>query len=155
MKLYGNLDNRLEENKNYLGREIKVGDDLTKYYWSDRRCYYVTRVENQKHIFIKRYEICADHHKEGGMGHQDWLYFKTCREMQEYINSCVDEGLLPDYCKHDLSEIKENSEVELVFRYGAWYEVQRTWYDVVLEKPKYHKTNISFGVRDYYYDWEF
>lgn len=28
---YGNLTNRLEEGKNYTGREIRVGDDITMY----------------------------------------------------------------------------------------------------------------------------
>ena len=155
-KWYGSLDNRLEENKNFLGRaEIKEGDDLTEYLWSDRRAYFVTRVESQKHIFVKRYETCADHEKKGGMGHQDWLYFKTAKEKQEYINKCVDKGLLPEFCKHPIEEIKENGESELVFRYGHWYWVQTYWYDKKLEKPKYHKANISFGVRDYYYDWSF
>ena len=156
MKLYGSLSNRLEENRNYLHREIKVGDDITMYYWSDRKCYFVTRVDNQKHIFVKGYDVCADHHRPGGMGHQDWLYFKTTREMQEYLNSCVNEGLLPDYCKHDLSEIKESGDREWVFRYGAWYEVVRERWGKPLEKPEYVKLQpVSFGVRDYYYDWEF
>ena len=155
-KLYGSLDNRIEENRNFLGRpEIKVGDDITQYHWSDRTCYYVTRVENQKHIFVKRYQVCADHEKPGGMGHQDWLYFKTEKEEQAYINECVDKGLLPDYCKHPLEDIKESGESELVFRYGHWYWVARYWYDKPLDKPQYTKANISFGVRDYYYDWEF
>ena len=155
MKFYGSIDNRLSENKNYLQHPISIGDDLTEYFWSDRCCYYVTRIIDQKHIFVKRYEVCANHHTADGMGHQDWLYFKTNREMQEYTNRCVREGLLPDYCYHELSEIKENSEIELVYRYGAWYTKSDYWYDVKLEKPKYHKINISFGVRDYYYDWEF
>ena len=155
MKLYGSLSNRIEENRNILGREIRVDDDLTEYHWSDRSCYFVTRVENQKHIFVKRYNVCADHEKAGGMGHQDWLYFKSTKDMQKYTNDCVDKGLLPDYCKHPLEDIKENGECELVFRYGRWYWVARYWYDVKLEKPKYTKANITFGVRDYYHDWEF
>lgn len=155
-KWYGNLTNRLEEGHNYSGKELAVGTDITMYYWSDRSCYFITKVVDQKHIFVKRYEVCADHHKAGGQGHQDWLYFKTAREMQEYTNKCVDEGLLPDYCKHNLEEIKDNSEVEWVFRYNHWYEVVRSRWGKPLEKPEYVRLQpISFGVRDYYYDWEF
>ncbi len=152
MKFYGNLINRLQENQNHT---IEVGTDATQYYYSDRTCYYVTRVIDQKHVFVKPYQVCADHSKAGGMGHQDWLYFKTNREMQEYTNKCVEEGLLPDYCKHPLDDIKENGEIELIYRYGHWCTKQEYWYDVKLEKPRYNKINISFGVRDYYYDWEF
>ena len=148
-KLYGNLTNRLEENRNFTGRDIQVGDDITEYLWSDRHCYYVTRVVDQKHIFVKPYEVCADHDKEGGMGHQNWLYFKTCREMHEYLNKYYPER------QQNLDDIKENGEIELVFRYGHWYTKQDYWYDVKLEKPRYNKINISIGVKDYYYDWEF
>lgn len=154
MKLYGNLTNRIEENRNYNHRDIEVGDDLTEYMWSDRRCYYVTKVINQKHIFVKSYQVCADHSKQGGMGHQNWLYFKTTKQMNEYLNECIDKGLI-NSTKYDVENVKENGEVELVYRYGHWYVKQEYWYDVKLEKPRYNKINISFGVKDYYYDWEF
>lgn len=195
--LYGNLQNRFDENKNYAGT-IEAGTDITMYYWSDRKCYYVTRVIDQKHIFVREYQVCANHHKPGGMGHQDWLYFKTEREMQEYTNQCVKEGLLPDYCHHELSEIFEPSEQEWCFRYNHWYQVMRynpeSWnrclenaakdcknpsdtdavtklarfylrlsdseFETIMqgkEIVKYIRIDqgISFGVRDYYYDWEF
>ena len=50
---YGNLSNRLDENKNFTNRGIKVGDDITEYLWSDRKCYFITKVVDQKHIFVK------------------------------------------------------------------------------------------------------
>ena len=150
-KLYGSLDNRFNENKNFTHRDIQVGDDITMYWWSDRTCYYITKVINQKHIFVKKYCIIADHHKPGGIGHQDWIYFKTCKEEQEYTNRCVEEGLLPDYCKHNLSEIQEYSEEEWVFRYNHWYSISyRNGVKIYTRLQP-----ISFGVRDYYYDWEF
>ena len=156
-KLYGSLNNRFEENHNYNDDHlIHEGDDITKYLWSDRTCYYVTRVIDQKHIFVKPYHVCADHHKEGGMGHQNWLYFKTCKEMHEYLNKCIDEGLIP--CeKQNLDEIKEDHEEEWVFRYNKWKQVIKTDYlGNPLPKPQYVDVgNISFGVRNYYYDWEF
>ena len=155
-KWYGSVSNRIEEGHNYTGREIKVGDDITMYYWSDRTCYYVTKVIDQKHIFVKKYHVCADHHKPGGMGHQDWLYFKTNREMQQYLNDCIDEGLIP--CeKEDLDLIQEDPEEEWVFRYNRWHLVSHEdWLGNKYEKPHYLKLqSISFGVRSYYYDWEF
>lgn len=157
MKLYGNLINRLQENRNYTNEPIHEGMDITKYYWSDRTCYFVTKVIDQKHIFIKKYQICADHSKEGGMGHQNWLYFKTTKEMNEYLNKCIDEGLInyPGVKKYETENIQEDSEIELVYRYGHWYAKYDYWYDVKLEKPQYDKWNISFGIKDYYYDWEF
>lgn len=115
MKLYGSLNNRFEENKNY-GDEIKVGTDITMYYWSDRHCYYVTRVINQKHIFVKPYEVCANQDEEGGMGHQNWKYFKTVKEYNEYLLAHGLNGSVDTF---------ENPEEEWQFRYGHWYQVNR------------------------------
>lgn len=82
-KLYGSLDNRLEEGKNYLGRELKKDDDITMYLYSDRNCYYITEVISQKEIKVKPYHICADFSKKGGQGHQDWMYFKSINEINK------------------------------------------------------------------------
>lgn len=149
MKLYGSLTNRVEEGKNYTHRDIKVGDDITMYYWSDRTCYYITRVVDQKHIFVRKYRIIADKEKEGGIGHQNWLYFKTEKECNEYLKKFGDGYN---------GEVYESDEEEWVLRYGKWNRVYRKngWTGEPLEKPKYeHLQPISFGVKDYYYDWEF
>lgn len=140
-KWYGNVTNRLEEGNNYnKDNLIHVGDDVTEYLYSDRNCYFVTEVKNQKNILIKQYYVCADHSKKGGMGHQDWMYFKTADEYNQYLRSFGFE-----------SNAKERKEIELKFRYGKWKQVIRCG-----ETCKYYDFNkISFGVRDYYYDWEF
>lgn len=158
-KWYGNLMNRLDEGRTVP--EIKVGTDITMYYWSDRTCYYVTEVIDQKHIKVKPYVVCADHDKDCGMGHQDWLYFKTQLEMILYlanygINIMYDTNMEPE-------------EETWVFRYGKWmrqfkhtkenYCTERElkslkkngyFYRYDNEMPK-----VSFGVRNYHYDWEF
>lgn len=142
MKWYGSITNRLQENKNYNGRDIQVGDDLTRYYWSDRSCYYVTKVVDQKHITIREYEIIADREQQGGIGHQNWLYFKTRKEANDYLN------------KYGLGEeeIWEHKEIELVYRYGKWREKYTDRDGKVQYRGNW---DISFGIRDYYYDWEF
>lgn len=176
MKLYGNLTNRFEENKNYnKDKQIHVGDDITKYHYSDRTCYYVTEVLSQKHIKVKKYYVCADHSKPGGLGRQNWLYFKTRAEYNKYINSVFKD--------RDLDEnVKDDSPIELVYRYNKWMlkdtytpkdldsenmfgnklrDVFFTNKEVKkLEEGKnisryYNFGNISFGVKDYYYDYEF
>lgn len=161
---YGNLTNRLEEGKNCTRREIRVGDDITMYLWSDRHCYYVTEVIDQKHIKVKPYHICADKSKPGGMGHQDWMYFKTLKERDEYCN------LLPLRTDEEYAEF--DREETWAFRYGKW---MREWtMTEMLHPDAYSKSQVehfnkhgwfkdygdlsgkvSFGVRDYHYDWEF
>lgn len=171
---YGNLTNRLEEGKNYTGREIRVGDDITEYLWSDRNCYYVTDVIDQKRIKVRRYYHCADHSKPGGMGHQDWMLFKTWDEWNDY---------LADYfpAHHTKGDHRDEPEAETwVYRYGKWM-TERTYTRPTsvdehvgvfcepatererksLEKNGYYKRyynlsgKVSFGTADYYYDWEF
>ena len=160
---YGSINNRLEEGKNFTGREIRVGDDVTMYYWSDRMCFYVTEVENQKRIKVRPWYICADHSKPGGMGHQDWMYFRTLDERNDYLAKYFPEH-------HKAGEhMEEPPEQTWVFRYNKWmHEVTFTEENYCSDREKkslaakgFYKRyfnlsgKVSFGVRDYYYDWEF
>lgn len=198
-KLYGLLDNRLEEGRNYNDDGlIHEGDDITAYYWSDRNCYFVTKVIDQKHIFVHKYHVCADHSKKGGMGHQNWKYFKTCKDENEYLNDCIDKGLLQHVKKYDTTDVREYDDEEWVYRYRKWMQAFRydkekwqrclrqarlecnepdneekvnhiaRWmfglddegFNKVMEGKeviRYYdlRFKVSFGVRDYHYDWEF
>ena len=165
-KFYGNLTNRFEEGINRTGREIRPGDDITMYLWSDRHCYYVTDVIDQKRIKVRRYYTCADHSKSGGMGHQDWLYFKTYNEMNKYLVSAM-PGVIQPFT------MEEPKEPETwVFRYGKWVlecthdemeypeecnKRERAQFEKTGHWASYHDLSgkVSFGVRDHYYDWEF
>ena len=146
-KWYGSVCNRIGEGRQY--EEIKEGTDITMYYWSDRTCYFVTRVVDAKHIFVKQYEVVGDRSKPGGMGHQDWLYFKTRKEANQYLNENVDKKFLEKYGGYPVENVRENPEEEWVFRYGKWMEK--------IGDKQYRKLNgqVSFGIRDYHYDWEF
>ena len=157
---YGNVINRLQEGRKVP--EITEGMDITMYHWSDRTCYWVEKVDNQKRIYVKRYYVCADHDKTGGMGHQDWMYFKTQKEMSEYLRK-----YFPNDFKDE--DTKEPDAEVWVYRYNKWkQEVTFTEDNYCDEKELkslkekgYYKRyfdlsgKISFGVRDYYYDWEF
>jgi hypothetical protein len=174
-KLYGNLMNRLEEG-HFFGEDktIKEGTDITMYYYSDRDCYYVTRVVNQKHIFVKHYHVVADRSLKNNTGHQNWKYFKTLKEQNEYLHSFFPEG------GYNLNPI-ESSEQEWMFRNGSWKRVDRWTLEQITEArknfpifvmftdkenqqlaegkevAKYQKLSgsISFGIREHYHDWEF
>lgn len=164
-KWYGNLTNRLEEGRQ--DKPISIGDDITMYLWSDRHCYYVTEVIDQKHIKVKPYHVCADKSKPGGMGHQDWLYFKSLKERDDYLGWGNDS--------EEYYEINDREEA-WAFRYNKWMREWTIREDspnflgrefctdkelAALDKKGYYKSysdlsgKVSFGVRDYYYDWEF
>lgn len=163
---YGSLQNRLEEGHNFTGREIRVGDDGTMYMWSDRHPFYVVDVQNQKRIKVREYYHCADQDKAGGMGHQDWLLFKTWDEMNDYLSRFFPEN-------YKAGDHREEPEPQTwVFRYGKWMR-EHTLTEMKhpdaynkrereqFEKNGFFKTysplsgGVSFGVAEYYYDWEF
>lgn len=192
-KWYGSIDNRIEEGRNCEpDKIIKVGTDITTYCWSDRQCKYVTKVIDQKHIFVKDYYVIAD--RAFGSYSDRWKYFKSLRDQEAYLNdwyrSHPEEAVEYErvmgrpYEYTDLDEIKESShEEEWAFRYGHWNRVTR--FDKALAErieersglrgffPKTKKEKeafeagkevvrydriqegISFGVRDYRYDWSF
>ena len=138
-KWYGNVMNRLAENG--PSAPIEVGTDITEYLWSDRECYYVTEVISQKCVKVRRYHVIADLDKEGGMGHQNWVYFKTAKERNEYLEAHGKE-VYSDY---------EYPDQTWVFRYNSWWTAHRS-----ADGTSYSKNpKVRFGVRDYYYDWEF
>lgn len=183
-KLYGSLTNRLEEGINYNeDKLIHEGDDITEYLWSDRHCYFVTSVIDQTHIMVKKYEVVADKEKHCGMGHQNWLYFKTCKERNEYLKKIYPNSEYRD---------EENTEELWELHRGTWKRVEFLFNEDLLKRAQsdkgftnpeaaynyytmwltdaqrnrlqtkgfikvYRKLsgNVSFGVRDYYYDWEF
>ena len=117
-KWYGSLENRLMENQKDIP-EIVEGMGVTEYLYSDRHAYEVTKVVNQKDVFIRRYDV---RNKGGCYGCDDW----------ELISN-------PD-----------GYEMEVVYRYGNWYQ---KYFDKFENKKKKKKIKLRFGVADYYYDW--
>lgn len=192
-KMYGSFQNRIEEGHVFTDdKMIHEGDDITMYLYTDRHCYYVTKVVDQKHIFVKPYYICADHSVEGlDYGHDSWKYFKSKIEMDVFINH-----YFPD---HQIATEEPDNEEEWVYRRNKWMrasEVTPERVDRYIQKrvemaaargmnldfdeeKEAHISNfgkreakrlregrscmlyyelsgkVSFGRRDYCYDWEF
>ena len=170
MRWYGSIDNRLEEGKSVP--EIKKDMDITMYYWSDRTCYYVTDVIDQKHIKVKRYWVCADRDLPGGPGCQNWKYFKSRNEENEYLKQygLGEDGTYPEEESEDwyfrnnkwkraytYSLDKINSMEGDFFNWSIFTEREYAKIQSGEEVTKYStlEAPISFGVRDYYWDWEF
>lgn len=144
---YGSVNNRIEEN-NMFCDEIKVGTGMTEYRWSDREAYEVIEVKDQKHVTVRKY----DHKLKGDAFSNDWelisnednptydmvkrgnYWYSTLTVTREYLLS------------HDTPETRLN----LVL---AGFDPK-----IVIEKgkqTKYTKRNVSFGIAEYYYDYEF
>ena len=150
MKWYGNLNNRIDENKQYCPI-IEIGTGVTEYLYSDRHAYEVIAVKDQKHVTIREYD-----HKHIGEPYQN---------------------------KWELISNENNPHIDLAKRGKFWYMVSvctparakeiletrniqaQIWADennfdlesIIAsgkKKTSYKRMNVSFGIADYYYDYE-
>lgn len=145
---YGNLQNRLEENRMFC-KEITVGTGMTEYYYSDRHPYEVVEVADQKHIKVRQLDHkhvgngCMDNSWELISNENNAIRLLTKRGKYWYWTVVVTKDILDDIDKIETKLFLCNNNIEV---------------DKLKEKGKitrYHRTNVSFGVADYYYDYEF
>lgn len=144
-KLYGSLFNRLEENKMYC-EEIKEGTGVTEYLYSDRHAYEVVKVENQKHIFVREYD-----HKHIGDGNMDNNW-----ELISNINNPIKE-LKFRYNKWNwVTKVSPNTDIAKMYIISPEIcKAINKAKEINKEQEVYHPTNVSFGIAEYYYDYEF
>lgn len=154
-KWYGSLNNRVDENRQFCD-EIKVGTGMTEYFWSDRHAYEVVAVKDQKHVSVREYDHKRPDDKKDYSYSNDWVlvsneknpvidlvkrgkywYTVTSITPEEakkiFEGNDLDKKLWACHCGFDLQEIIKSGK----------------------KKTTYHRKNVSFGVADYYYDYEF
>lgn len=142
---YGNLNNRLEEGKQFC-EEIKVGTGVTEYFYSDRRAYEVVEVKDQKHIAIREY----DHKAIGTSMSNTW---KLISNPSKPIIKLTKRGNC--WYKEKTATIEDLNSDDAMRRLWVCMNFDC---DKIREKgkqTKYTKMNISIGVADYYFDYEF
>lgn len=154
-KWYGSLNNRVDENRQFCD-EIKVGTGMTEYFWSDRHAYEVVAVKDQKHVSVREYDHERPKDKKDYSYSNEWVlvsneknpvidlvkrgkywYTVTSITPEEakkiFEGNDLDKKLWASHCGFDLQEIIKSGK----------------------NKTTYHRKNVSFGVADYYYDYEF
>ena len=145
---YGNLTNRLEENKMFCD-EIKVGTGMTEYYYSDRHAYEVVEVKDQKHVKVREYDRkhigngCMDNNWELISNENNIVRELTRRGKHWYWTVVVTKDVLNDLDNIQTQLFLVHNNIDI---------------DKLREKGKitrYHRANVSFGKADYYYDYEF
>ncbi|MBQ6679516.1 MAG: hypothetical protein IJM76_05780 [Lachnospiraceae bacterium] len=149
MKLYGSLTNRLEEGRQYCD-EIVVGTGVTEYHWSDRDAYEVVAVRDQKHVTVRE----LDHRHVGdGVMDNNWELVSNennpTRELERRGDVWYWSSTLT---ADDIAGIDDdmNGKIRVVL---AGFDI-----DKIREKGKQtkrRKANVSIGVAEYYYDYEF
>lgn len=150
---YGSIDNRLQENKQFCDT-IEVGTGVTEYFYSDRHAYEVVNVIDQKHVEVREYD--AKH--IGGAYENKWelksnpakpIRLLTKRGNYWYWTVTVTVD--------DLNEIESKDKSEKIDGL-IWLSHLGINADELRNKGKItrrNRANVSFGVADYYYDYEF
>ena len=161
MKWYGSLQNRLFENKDFTNGQIEVGTGMTKYLYSDRHPYEVVKVENQTHVWVRK----LDHELVGGAYSNQW-------KLTSNENNAVEELKLRNGVWYKVCYYNKEQMMEMAKKDSSWktpesaYEYYRLMSNLTPkqmakldagETVKAYKKfgNISFGVAEYYYDYEF
>ena len=163
MKLYGSLNNRLEENKMYCDK-IEVGTGVTKYSYSDRHAYEVVKVVDQTNVFIREY----DHKAVGTPMSNTWELISN--ENNPIIELKLRNGVWnrvqyfskADWMKAAQQWVEEGSSKTVEGAY-EYFKCMSGLTEKEKEKIEAGKTvkklrkfgNISFGVAEYYYDYSF
>ena len=151
---YGNLTNRLEENRMFC-EEIKVGTGMTEYYYSDRHPYEVVEVKDQKHVKVRELDHrhvgdgCMDNNWELVSNENNSIRTLTKRGNYWYWTIIITDAVLASL---------ENEDAEERLRTQLFLCHNNVDVEVLKTKKKvtrYNRANVSFGIANYYYDYEF
>lgn len=152
----GSFQNQLMSNNSSVP---EVGKGATIMLYSDRRAYEVVSVNHRKNIVVLE-ELDAEYAGEKGtamMGHQNWKFKPTgvTTVVQWRHNAWRQKSekvvFTKEYSKKLTPKFYASEDYKKVFVNGEMLVV-----DGITEiKTEWNKVNILFGVKDYYYDWEF
>lgn len=132
---------------------IEVGTGVTEYLWSDCHPYEVTKVIDQKHVYIRE----MGHKKIGDRPYSNnWELFSDESKPEVKVVKrgkywYTESSITPEEAK----EILEGNDIDL----KIWASQNNFNLPEIIESGKikkaYHRRSISFGVAKYYYDYEF
>ena len=152
----------MEENKMFCN-EIKVGTGMTEYSYSDRHAYEVVKVVDQTNVFVRRYDYKA----VGEAMSNQWELISN--ERNPVIELKLKNGVWMQVINYSKEMWMSNAEksakgnAELFEAYYSYYKSMSGLTDKEKEKIESGKIvkklrkfgNVSFGVAEYYYDYEF
>lgn len=145
MKFYGSVNNRLEENRMFCD-EIKVGTGMTKYFWSDTHAYEVVEVTDQKHIKVREYD-----HKKA----DDEPYSNNWQLISNPENPTIEmakRGKYWYYVKTFTSDMLDDNNLRIGVLINGITEEQLRAKGTI---KRYERARVSFGIAQYYHDYEF
>lgn len=142
-KWYGNINNRIDENKMYC-KKIEIGTKLTEYLWSDREVYEVVDIKNQNDVYIRK----LDHKAIGEPMSNNW-------KLTSNENNPIKE-LQKRYNKWNwVSIITKESINNSIILDDKLFKAKQKIESGANEVKVFRDANVSFGIADYYFDYEF
>lgn len=148
-KWYGSLNNRLEEGRQFCP-VIEVGTGMTEYHWSDRTAYEVVAVRDQKHVTVR--ELDPVHVGDGCMDNRWELHSNPANPECDMVK-VGEVWYWTDTCTAaELAEIEKDTR-NLLALVVAGFDPDKI--RAKGKQTKRRKANVSFGVADYHYDYEF
>ncbi len=148
MTLRGSYQNRLQENRQFV-EEIKVGDGVTEFFYTDRHAYEVIEVKDQKHITIREYDhIMKD---EDGWASNNWeLVSNENNPTMELVKRGAYWYGVATVTKEEWEAADPNEQLRIVV---GGFDPEKIM--AKGKQTKYYKHNISIGMADYYFDYSF
>lgn len=142
----------------------QVGKGATQMHYTDRTCYEVIEVSKDlKKVKLEYLEAEAIKDMQLPTGHQTWnlkptgyyievvyrhnAWRKKVKAVQ-FTNEFMAKHGFNSYARALTAE-----QIEVI--YGNEVYPQNVVEGITEEVTEYHKINILFGVKDYYYDWSF
>jgi len=163
----GSFSNQIMGNNSTIP---EVGKGATELMYSDRVCYEVVEVsEDKKTARLQRLKAVWDKSKPGGIGHQNWILeptenyitvvfrygswytkIKCIKFTKQFLEECSSNGI--EY----IGRYLRNNNPELAnLIYGNEPIPQNIVKGITNEGNVWNKISIIFGQKDYYYDWSF
>ena len=152
---YGSINNRLEENKMFC-KEIEVGTGMTEYSWSDRHAYEVVEVKDQKHVAVREY----DHKLKGEGFSNNWELISNENKPIQWLTKRGNYWYWTVTIDKSVAERATDESLPADDRIGAMMflvcnNLTPDYFKTLDKATRYRRANVSFGVADYYFDYEF
>ena len=162
MKLYGSLQNRLVEGRDFTNGNIKVGTGVTEILYTDSHAYEVTAVKDQNHFTIRRMKAISTEPMSNtwklesdetqptyDIERINGVFYKVSYLTKEKVIERAEEMLKKDFVP--------NTPIENAIDFVTMYLTDKQKERVLNGKQVKLKSkmNLSIGIQQEYYDYEF
>ncbi len=163
MKLYGSLQNRLMEGRDFTNGDIKVGTGVTEVLYSDRHAYEVIAVKDQNHFTIRRmkaiptgeamsntWKLESDETQPAyDIERINGVFYKVSYLTKEKVMERAEKALKEDF----VPDIPIEKAIDYVTMFLTAKQKERLLSGKQVKLKS--KMNLAIGVQSEYYDYEF